>query len=37
MLYIAGTSGEQFDERARQLRGADDVLSAIAEGAESAK
>jgi hypothetical protein len=36
MLYIGGSSGAQFDERARQLRGADDVLSAIAAGAESA-
>ena len=37
MLYISGTSGAQFDERARQLRGAEDVLSAIAAGTESAK
>jgi type IV secretion system protein TrbE len=35
MLYLSGSSGAQFDERARQLRGADDVLSAIAAGAES--
>jgi hypothetical protein len=35
MLYISGSSGAQFDKRARQLRGADDVLSAIAAGAES--
>jgi hypothetical protein len=36
MLYISGTSGAQFDERARQLRGTDDVMSAITAGAESA-
>jgi hypothetical protein len=35
VLYISGSSGAQFDERARTLRGADDVLSAIAAGAES--
>ena len=29
MLYISGSSGAQFDERARQLRGADEVISAI--------
>jgi hypothetical protein len=29
MLYISGSSGAQFDERARQLRGTDDVVSAI--------
>ncbi len=38
MLYISGTSGAQFDERAQALRGADDVLSAItAAGAESSQ
>jgi hypothetical protein len=36
MLYISGSSGAQFDERAQQLRGAEDILSAIAAGAESA-
>ncbi|MEY2537014.1 MAG: type secretion system protein TrbE [Verrucomicrobiota bacterium] len=36
MLYISGSSGAQFDERAQQLRGAEDVLSAIAAGTESA-
>jgi hypothetical protein len=30
MLYISGSSGAQFDERARRLRGTDDVVSAIA-------
>jgi hypothetical protein len=30
MLYISGSSGAQFDERAQRLRGADDVVSAIA-------
>jgi hypothetical protein len=35
MLYISGTSGAQFDERADALRGADDVLSAIAAGGKS--
>ena len=35
MLYISGSSGAQFDSRAQTLRGADDVLSAIAAGAES--
>jgi len=29
MLYVSGSGGAQFDERARQLRGAEDVLSAI--------
>jgi hypothetical protein len=35
MLYISGSSGAQFDERAQALRGAEDVLSAIAAGAQS--
>src|SRR6266481_689640 len=30
MLYISGSSGAQFDERARELRGSHDVVSAIA-------
>ncbi len=29
MLYLGGSSGAQFDERARQLHESDDVLSAI--------
>ncbi len=29
MLYISGSSGAQFDERARELRGTSDVISAI--------
>ena len=29
MLYLSGSSGAQFDERTQQLRGADDVVSAI--------
>jgi hypothetical protein len=36
MLYVSGSSGAQFDERAQALRGAEDVLSAITAGAESA-
>ena len=35
MLYLSGSSGAQFDQRAQALRGAKDVLSAIAAGAES--
>jgi hypothetical protein len=35
MLYITGSGGAQFDERTDALRGAEDVLSAIAAGAES--
>jgi hypothetical protein len=35
MLYISGSSGAQFDERAQALRGAKDMLSAIAAGGES--
>ena len=29
MLYLSGSSGAQFDERARQLRGTEDIISAI--------
>ena len=29
MLYLSGTSGEQFDKRAQALRGAKDVMSVI--------
>ena len=34
MLYISGSSGAQFDDE-RELRGTEDVLSAIAAGADS--
>jgi hypothetical protein len=30
MLYISGSSGAQFDERAQVLRGTDDVVAAVA-------
>jgi hypothetical protein len=30
MLYISGSSGEQFDQRAQALRGSDDVVATIA-------
>jgi hypothetical protein len=33
MLYVSGSSGGQFDERARQLQGSGDVFSAIVESA----
>jgi type IV secretion system protein TrbE len=36
MLYISGSSGAQFDERARELRSAPDVVSAIEEGLTAA-
>jgi hypothetical protein len=29
MLYICGSSGSQFDERARQLRDTGDIVAAI--------
>ncbi|HEX8313111.1 MAG TPA: hypothetical protein VF614_17430, partial [Chthoniobacteraceae bacterium] len=29
MLYVSGSSGAQFEQREKQLRGADDVVSAI--------
>jgi hypothetical protein len=29
MLYVSGTSGAQFDERARHLRGKEDIVGAI--------
>ena len=32
MLYISGSSGAQFDERARQMRNADSVIEAISTG-----
>ena len=34
MLYVTGSSGAQFDERARQLRGKRDIVSAIVGNAE---
>jgi hypothetical protein len=30
MLYISGSSGAQFDQRAQALRGSDDVVATIA-------
>ena len=35
MLYVSGSSGAQFDERARQLRGSRDILSAVIENAHT--
>jgi len=35
MLYISGSSGAQFDERAQALRGTDDIVQAISAGTES--
>ena len=34
MLYISGSSGAQFDQRAQALRGSDDVVSAVAHATE---
>jgi hypothetical protein len=34
MLYLSGSSGAQFDERAQKLRDNDDIIGAIASGAE---
>ena len=34
MLYVSGSSGGQFDERARQVQGSGDVVSAIVENAQ---
>jgi hypothetical protein len=34
MLYISGSSGAKFDERARGLRGSKDVISAIQAASE---
>jgi hypothetical protein len=34
MLYISGSSGAKFDERARGLRGSEDVISAIQAASE---
>jgi len=31
MLYVSGSSGAQFDERARQLCGCEDIVSAVVE------
>jgi len=36
MLYISGSSGAQFDERAQALRRADDVIAAVAAASSSA-
>src|SRR5438045_7107430 len=33
MLYISGSSGTQFDQRAQELRGSSHLISAIATGA----
>jgi hypothetical protein len=33
-LYISGSSGAQFDERARQLRESKDIVSAIERAAD---
>jgi len=30
MLYVSGSSGAQFDERAEKLRGCEDVVAATA-------
>ena len=35
MLYLSGSSGAQFDQRAQKLRQTDDVGEAISAGAES--
>jgi type IV secretion system protein TrbE len=34
MLYVSGSSGAQFDERVRQVRGCGDVVSAVAANAK---
>lgn len=31
MLYVSGSSGAQFDERAKQLRGTHDIIGAVAD------
>jgi hypothetical protein len=36
MLYLSGSSGAQFDERARQLRESEDIISAIIENSTDA-
>jgi hypothetical protein len=36
MLYVSGSSGAQFDERARQLRESEDIISVIVENAAGA-
>jgi hypothetical protein len=36
MLYVSGSSGAQFDERARQLRESDNIISAIVENSADA-
>ena len=35
MLYISGSSGAQFDERARQMRNAGNVIEAISTAASA--
>ena len=35
MLYVSGSSGAQFDERAQELRGTSDLISAISAGAST--
>ena len=35
MLYVSGSSGAQFDQRAQALRGTDDIVAAISAGTES--
>ena len=35
MLYVSGSSGGQFDERARQLQGSWDVVAAIVEDVQA--
>jgi hypothetical protein len=34
MLYVSGSSGAQFDERAEKLRGSEDVIAAITANSE---
>ena len=36
MLYVSGSAGGQFEERARQLQGRGDVVSVIVENAQPA-
>ncbi len=33
MLYISGSSGTQFDERSKNLRGCEDIVATIVENA----
>jgi hypothetical protein len=34
MLYVSGSSGAQFDERARQLRGSENIVSSVITNAQ---